>query len=113
MGTVLDIYPDPDREIIQPLYHWRGESAEFALYRTWSRVGNSLIADSNRARVEARVGQFLGFGIGVAALGCGLIAALHGAEWYGTFIGGGGVATLVAIFVYGRRSEKRSESAPK
>lgn len=78
-----------------------------------SKQLDSDIDDRKRARAEARLGQIFGFGIGIAALGAGLIAALNGAEWFGTFIGGGGITTLVAIFVYGRRSQKTAEEAQK
>ena len=51
VGSVLSIAPDPQRETIRPLYQHRGESAEDALYRTWSRVGDSLIAASGMKQI--------------------------------------------------------------
>ena len=43
VGSVLDIAPNPNRKISEPLYRHSGEPPERAIYRTWVHVGNSLI----------------------------------------------------------------------
>ena len=54
MGTVLDLAPDPRRQMIRPLYHAEeDERPELAIYRSWERVGNSLISASGMQLVEA------------------------------------------------------------
>lgn len=60
--------------------------------------------------LEARIGQILGFLIGFGALGYGSHTAIAGAELTGGFIGVGGIGSLVAVFVYGRkRPDKKNE----
>jgi uncharacterized membrane protein len=51
-----------------------------------------------------RLGQILGFAIGLAAIVAGSVTAVQGAEWAGLAIGGGGVIGLVSVFVIGRRT---------
>jgi len=46
MGSVLEIAPHPQRRVRAPLYRFRKEPPEHALYRTWERVGDDLIAAS-------------------------------------------------------------------
>jgi hypothetical protein len=47
--------------------------------------------------------------IGLTAISGGTLAALNGAEWFGSFMGTGGVAALVAVFVWGRSHRKPKE----
>jgi len=68
-----------------------------------SQALDSDIQDREAGRKEARFGQVCGLAIGLAAIGCGTYAAVNGAPWFGGFLGTGGVGTLVAIFVWGRR----------
>ena len=49
------------------------------------------------------LGQLCGLIIGMTAIISGTLAAYHGKEWAGAFIGGGGVIGLVSVFVLGRR----------
>ncbi|ELI1597030.1 DUF2335 domain-containing protein [Vibrio alginolyticus] len=49
------------------------------------------------------LGQIFGFLIGIFAIGCGTYAAVNGSPLAGGFIGGGGVAALVAVFVIGKK----------
>lgn len=59
---------------------------------------------------DGRIGQILGFLIGFGALGYGSHTAIAGAEITGGFIGVGGIGSLVAVFVYGRkRPDKKNE----
>lgn len=46
MGSILEIAPHPDRAVSRPLYQREHETTERAIYRTWARVGDSLIAAS-------------------------------------------------------------------
>ena len=58
MGSILEIAPNPEREIIVgPLYQRRGETPEHAIYRTWSRVGDSLISASGMVQIGEREAQ--------------------------------------------------------
>ncbi len=52
---------------------------------------------------ERRLGQVLGFSIGIAALACGTYASVNGAELAGGLIGGGGIIGLVGAFLYSKR----------
>jgi len=54
---------------------------------------------------ERKLGQFLGFAIGLVAIIAGSITAIQGAEWAGLGIGGGGVIGLVSVFVLGKRGK--------
>ena len=56
----------------------------------------------NTARAEARLGQWLGFGIGIAALGTSLAALFLGSPWVAGILGGATVVGLVSVFVVGR-----------
>jgi len=58
---------------------------------------------------DARIGQILGFLIGFGALGYGSHTAIAGAEIAGSLIGVGGIGSLVAVFVYGRKQHKKNE----
>ncbi len=49
-------------------------------------------------------GQIFGFIIALFTVGCGTYAAVSGAEIAGSLIGTGGVASLVAVFIHGRKS---------
>jgi uncharacterized membrane protein len=51
------------------------------------------------------VGQFFGFMIGMGALGYGAHVATSGNPWSGALLGTGGVASLVAVFVYGKKKD--------
>lgn len=68
-----------------------------------SKAQDSDIRERRDARIEARIGQFCGLAIGLAALGTGAFAAVSGAEWFGAIIGAGGIGGLIGVFVYGRR----------
>jgi len=59
--------------------------------------------DLKRDRTEARLGQTFALVIGLAAIVGGVVAAVMGAQWSGSIIGGGGVIGLVAVFVKGRQ----------
>ena len=50
-------------------------------------------------------GQTFGFLIGIAALVYGAHVATSGSPWPGALLGGGGVASLVAVFVYGKKEK--------
>ena len=76
-----------------------------------SRALQSDIGDRKSGRIEARVGQVFGFLIGVTALVCGTVAAVNGAEWFGTIIGTGGVTALVGVFIWGRTRKPATEAA--
>jgi uncharacterized membrane protein len=58
---------------------------------------------------ERRIGQIFGLIIGIVAILGGVVAAIYGAEWPGGFIGTGGVAALVAVIVYGKKSREKSK----
>jgi hypothetical protein len=62
------------------------------------------IANLRARHRETHIGQFLGFTIAVITIICGTYAATHGAEIAGGFIGTGGVASLVTVFIYGRKA---------
>jgi uncharacterized membrane protein len=70
------------------------------------RALDADIQIAGKEYTERRIGQFLGFGIGVAALFIGAYVATHGQPLAGGFIGTGGVVGLVTAFIYGRRAEK-------
>jgi len=52
---------------------------------------------------ETRLGQWLAFCIGIAAIGAGSYVAAREAQVAGAFIGSGGVVGLVSVFIYGRK----------
>ncbi len=55
---------------------------------------------------ETKIGQILGFLIGVTTIVAGTISAINGAEIAGTVIGSSGVAGLVSVFILGRKQSK-------
>ena len=60
------------------------------------------MAALNAAKSEVRLGQWLGFIIGIAALGTSLTAIFLGAEVVAGIIGGTTVVGLVSAFIFGR-----------
>jgi uncharacterized membrane protein len=60
----------------------------------------------NTARREARRGQILGFGVVVVVMASATIAALNGAQTFGSIIGSAGLVGLVSVFIVGRKPEK-------
>lgn len=70
----------------------------------------AIVDDQRAARAEARIGQICGLLIGIIAIVGGTFASIHGSQWTGSIIGGGGVVALVSVFVYGRRAEAREEA---
>jgi len=55
-----------------------------------------------------RRGQIWGGCICVLAILCGTYAAVHGAQWGGGLIGGGGLGALVTAFILGRRHVRQN-----
>lgn len=62
---------------------------------------------------EIARGQKFGLIIGLTAIAAGTYLAINGQQIAASFIGGGGVASLVAVFVYGRKQKAEKESAEK
>ncbi len=56
---------------------------------------------------EIKLGQFLGFLIGIFTVAGGTYAATHGAQIPGVLIGSGGVIGLVTAFIYGRKGKNQ------
>ena len=54
------------------------------------------------ARAEVRLGQWLGFGIGIAVLGTSIAALFLGSPWVAGILGGTTIVGLVSVFVIGR-----------
>jgi uncharacterized membrane protein len=63
---------------------------------------SAAIEDARAERSEARLGQFLGFGIGVVTIVAGTVVAALGHEISGAVIGSTGVVGLVSAFIIGR-----------
>lgn len=53
------------------------------------------------------LGQCFGFSIGTIAIIAGAITSVMGSQIFGTVLGGGGVAALVAVFVLGRNPKSK------
>ena len=64
------------------------------------------MAALDAAKSEARLGQWLGFIIGIAALGTSLTATFLGAEVVAGIIGGTTVIGLVSAFIIGRIKQR-------
>ena len=77
----------------------------------------AAIDDARAERMEARLGQIFGFLIGMTAIITGGFVAVmvEGAAGAtaGSILGGGGLATLVGVFVYGRKQSDNDEIAAK
>ena len=58
---------------------------------------------------EAGTGQKFALFIGSLAIIAGSTISVMGAQWAGIVIGGGGVVSLVSIFVYGRKNHSAKE----
>lgn len=69
------------------------------------------INEAKAARKERRIGQVLGFFIGIVAISASVYASTHNAEWTGRILGGGTVAGLVAVFVLGRRQGTNDQAS--
>lgn len=81
-----------------------GVKADSAHIRTMQR--DALKAQKR----DSLLGQIFGFLIGLFAIGCGTYASVNGAPLAGGFIGGGGVAALVAVFVLGKKTSPQQKS---
>ena len=66
------------------------------------------VAALEAAKSEARLGQWLGFFIGMAALGTSLVALFLGSPWVASILGGTTVIGLVSVFVVGRLRKPKS-----
>jgi uncharacterized membrane protein len=70
-----------------------------------------------RQFAEARVGQFLAFGVTALFLGCGTYIAVSGQPWAGALFGGIGLGGIVTTFILGRTRDSgqnpESDKAPK
>ena len=64
---------------------------------------------ANRDRTTYRIGQCFGLCIGVVALLCATYSAANGAQIVGSIIGGGGLASLVGVFLAARWDKKRDD----
>lgn len=68
------------------------------------KIIDAQVVDAVAERSERRNGQYLGFAIGIIALISGSYVATKGGQPIaGAFIGAGGVAGLVSVFIYGRK----------
>lgn len=67
-----------------------------------NRAIDADIVFKGKEYTERRIGQFLGFCIGTAAIFCGSYTAIHGQPLVGGLFGTGGVLGLVTAFIYGR-----------
>lgn len=61
---------------------------------------------------NSRLGLFFGFFIGIFTILCGTFSIYQGHTISGTFIGTGGLSSLVGVFIYGS-SQKRKERERK
>jgi len=71
---------------------------------------DAQVEDAKADRSERRLGQIFAFLIGVVAISWGGIAAIKGAEITGGFIGVGGVAALVWVFIRGQTYKQQDQS---
>ena len=55
---------------------------------------------------QSKIGQFFGFFIGLAGIGCGTFLAFYNHETVGGIIAGGTVVSLVSVFVIGKNKQK-------
>ena len=69
------------------------------------KVVDNNIKNEQARNIETKTGQMLGFFMGIFTIGCSTYAAVNGAEIAGGFIGTGGVASLVTVFIYGRKTK--------
>ena len=69
----------------------------------------------NRPYDERRLGQILGFSIGVIAIVAGVIASYLGHPITGGFVGTGGVLGLVTAFLFSKstKPKEKDETIPK
>lgn len=58
--------------------------------------------------LQSNIGQFLAFFIGIAALSASTYCIVTGHEWSGTFLGIGGLTSLVTAFIKGRSQQEKS-----
>ena len=56
---------------------------------------------------QAFCGQIFGLIIGLAGLGLSTLAAVRGQPWFGSIIGGTTLVSMVSVFVYARREQKK------
>ncbi len=67
-----------------------------------SRALDADIENLKSTNRETMGGQLSALIIAVVTVVAGSVTAINGAEMAGGFIGTGGVASLVAVFIYGR-----------
>ena len=72
---------------------------------------NELII--NKEFSERRIGQFMGLGIAVIAIGAAIFAVAHGAEKAAMVLGGATVVGLATVFVFGRIKKDPSPTPTK
>ena len=63
------------------------------------------VIDSDISR--SKWGQILGFMIAVVGLGVSALVTIYGNQWAGAVIGGGTLASLVGVFMYGARTRNK------
>jgi uncharacterized membrane protein len=73
---------------------------------------DAQIKDARQDRAEARLGQIFALVIGLTTVVTGGVTAVRGAQLAGGFIGSAGVASLVTVFVAGRKNKSAPKKSP-
>lgn len=100
--------PLPAPEIIEQYERVLPGSAERLLRMVEQEGEHRRALESRQLRsqiMETHIGQWMAFMIGMFTIAAGAYTAMHGAEWPGAVMGSGGVIGLVAVFIYGRKSQ--------
>lgn len=93
-----DIVSDLPERIVR-----MAEGEQFHRHEMEDCALSAQIDDLKQDRTEARLGQVLGFLIGLVAIIGGVTVAISGAQWGGSAISGIGVIGLVTAFIKGRQ----------
>ncbi len=102
-ASELQAYADINPELVDRIVTM-AEKEQASRHEILKRAQDSGI-------VERRIGQFLGFLIGITCISGGVYAVTSGHDFAGAAIGAGGVVGLVSVFVLGRRERHKKEDS--
>ncbi len=79
-------------------------------HKTEDKIIDAEIEDTKEGRTIEKRGQILAFLIGTIALIASTIIAISGKQITASIIGGGGIVSLVSVFILGRTMKVRDEN---
>ena len=101
-----EIEPGLGRELIE----WAKKESDHRRGRE-TKEDDAQVENMRRGFWERRWGQICGLIFGLGAVFGGVYAGVHGAEITGSFIGVGGIGSIVTAFIYGPKKDSTHDKA--